>query len=37
MFGGIVVKCGGKGVPPRSRAEVSLPPEGPAARWYSIE
>ena len=33
MFGGGV----GKGVPPQTHAEASLPPEGPATRWYSIE
>jgi hypothetical protein len=32
--------CGevwGKGVPQRAHAKASLPPEGPATWWYSIE
>jgi hypothetical protein len=31
------MEVGGKGIPRQAHAEASLPPEGPATRWYSIE
>lgn len=37
MFGGCMVRCGGRGSLHQAHAEASLSPEGPAIRRYSIK